>query len=230
MKTSRLLSLPTELRLRIYEYALTAPDNAIGLYFSYQTNRVKPDLGLGLLRTCRQIYHEARDVLYTKNTILIVSSSRETRLPPHALRELRHLFVMVNYGFLSDAFEAENVDSRMLRAMTKLQRLRLCVFDQFHFGRDGWGTMLPSLVESVPAGCEIRFGLQRDVEKEFVYSYFGRSADEKTVTGEVERCDLEEAMARIEALKGAKSGWNALPSDQAGSRAVDELDEGPRTW
>ncbi|KAJ9668377.1 hypothetical protein H2201_001425 [Coniosporium apollinis] len=137
---------------------------------------------------------------------------------------------MVNYGFLSDVFEAENVDPRFLRAMTKLQNLRLCVFDQFHFGRDGWGTMLPSLVESVPASCKICFGLRRGVEKEFVYSYLGKSADEKTVTGEVERCDLEEAMERIEATKGAKSGLIGLPSNQAGSGSVDELDEGPRTW
>lgn len=67
----RLLDLPAELRMRIYEYALTAPDNAIRIYYSFQKCRVNPGLGLPLLRTCRQVYNEARDVLYQENTVLV---------------------------------------------------------------------------------------------------------------------------------------------------------------
>ncbi|EKG15235.1 hypothetical protein MPH_07569 [Macrophomina phaseolina MS6] len=70
-KPFRLLDLPAELRLRVYEHALTAPDRIIRIYYSYQRDRIRPRLALALLRTCRQVYAEARDVLYQENTVFV---------------------------------------------------------------------------------------------------------------------------------------------------------------
>ena len=57
--------------MRIYECALTAPHNALRIYYSFYTNRQPHNLGLSLLRACRQIHREARDVLYQANTVLV---------------------------------------------------------------------------------------------------------------------------------------------------------------
>lgn len=62
------LSLPPEIRLQIYKYTLIC------------NNQIKPERRRGrgdstiaapLLRTCKQIYHEAAPVLYSGNTFLI---------------------------------------------------------------------------------------------------------------------------------------------------------------
>lgn len=77
----RLLDLPAELRLRIYEHALTAPDHAIRIYYSYQRNRVNPNLALALLRTCRQVYSETQNIPYQQNAVYVHA---HVRAQPHA--------------------------------------------------------------------------------------------------------------------------------------------------
>lgn len=80
---SRLLSLPAELRLRIYQEALTAPDAAIRMYFSFQRNhRVQPRLGLGLLRTCRQIHAECQEVVVKENAVFAYADVMRAPRPP----------------------------------------------------------------------------------------------------------------------------------------------------
>ncbi|KAF2250778.1 hypothetical protein BU26DRAFT_503406 [Trematosphaeria pertusa] len=61
------LHLPAELRIAIYEAALIAPCEVNASFHV----RYSPIQGAALLRTCKQIYHEARAILYEKNTFRI---------------------------------------------------------------------------------------------------------------------------------------------------------------
>lgn len=67
---SALLSLPAELRNRIYEYALTVEslDGEVSIRKRAPAESSRPS-ALALLQTCRQIYREARGVFYHENAL-----------------------------------------------------------------------------------------------------------------------------------------------------------------
>ncbi|RYO34910.1 hypothetical protein AA0113_g560 [Alternaria arborescens] len=62
--------LPPELRLHIYTHLLVAPTSIKGPVARHET---KYDLHTAVLRTNKQIYHEARSVFFGKNTFYITS-------------------------------------------------------------------------------------------------------------------------------------------------------------
>lgn len=238
---SRFLNLPTELRLLIYIYALTGPDNVIGIYFSFQTNHVKPNLSLNLVRTCKRIYHEAHDILYTKNTILISVGRQETRLPPHVLGNLRHIFILLKSTvYWQDECLVDNIDFSKIQAMTKLQNLRICVIDiALTTTRpiECWTSVLSAFIENVPAGCEILFGTDTRAERAFAYSSMRtlvkkccEQCETEPLPWEFEGHQYEEAMKRVKAVKGAKSGHFDLSADQAEFQSAAQSNDGPRVW
>lgn len=132
-KPSLLLSLPAELRLRIYSFAL-APTGSIYLHrTSNKRYAVTPStISPALLATNRQINYEASGVLYTENTVHIAVDGNDTswpaineaRLPQPVLQKLEHLCVLLdctallwgNYG---------SVDLDAFTALTGLRTLRL---------------------------------------------------------------------------------------------------------
>ncbi|KAF2139191.1 uncharacterized protein K452DRAFT_200644, partial [Aplosporella prunicola CBS 121167] len=132
-----LLDLPAELRMRVYECALTAPDNAIRIYYSFHSNRHPHNLGLSLLRTCRQIHQEAHDVLYQANTVLVHADCYRSaspaigslQLPPYALARLRSVFVVLDTSISVD-FDYTQTDFRPFQGMVRLQRLRMAVVER----------------------------------------------------------------------------------------------------
>lgn len=73
VSASPLDRIPQEIRLRIFKYALKACDEIIDVTIpSHDRVRAHPNpvLGVGLLRTCHQYYHEARPYLYHKKKLL----------------------------------------------------------------------------------------------------------------------------------------------------------------
>lgn len=62
------LSLCPEIRQRIYHFTLTTPEITISTFFTNLNDAVLSQDPFALLRTCRQIYTEARLVFYTANT------------------------------------------------------------------------------------------------------------------------------------------------------------------
>jgi hypothetical protein len=62
--TSKLLSIPPELRQKIYVYALTSPNG----YFSIPFVRTGSRDNLALLLTCGQVYDEAKNICFQQNS------------------------------------------------------------------------------------------------------------------------------------------------------------------
>ena len=100
---SLLLSLPLEVRLRIYEYLFTCQPQVfvsnLKPMLSYPKYLVEADLTSAILRTCRQIHNEASPILYSGN-IFVLDYPKRTfewldRIGSVNLRSIRHLRVFV---------------------------------------------------------------------------------------------------------------------------------------
>lgn len=132
-KPSLLLSLPAELRLRIYSFAL-APTGSIYLHrTSTKRYAVTPStISPALLATCRQINYEASGVLYTENVVHIAVDGHDTswpaineaRLPQFVLQKLEHLCVLLDCTSVLWA-KYGTVDLEAFTALTELRTLRL---------------------------------------------------------------------------------------------------------
>lgn len=132
-KPSLLLSLPAELRLRIYSFAL-APTGSIYLHrTSTKRYAVTPSsISPALLATNRQINYEASGVLYTENTVHIAIDGHDTswpaineaRLPQPVLQKLEHMCVLLDCTALLWG-QYGSVDLEAFTALTELRTLRL---------------------------------------------------------------------------------------------------------
>ncbi|GAB7326894.1 hypothetical protein MBLNU13_g10813t1 [Cladosporium sp. NU13] len=132
-KPSLLLSLPAELRLRIYSFAL-APTGSIYLHrTSNKRYAVTPsNISPALLATNRQINYEASGVLYTENVVHIAVDGHDTswpaineaRLPQPVLQKLEHLCVLLDCTALLWG-RYGSVDLDAFTALTELRTLRL---------------------------------------------------------------------------------------------------------
>jgi hypothetical protein len=138
VQTSRLFELPPELRLQIYEHAL-APYGVLCLsqYSPFTTPTVTP----ALLATCKQIYNEADDIIYTCNEVCIELqiqrdnwySILKKRIPQKIFKRLQHLCVILN---CTDTLfrRIENyidLDLAPFKALASLKTLRIAmIFDK----------------------------------------------------------------------------------------------------
>jgi len=132
-KPSLLLSLPAELRLRIYSFAL-APTGSIYLHrTSTKRYAVTPStISPALLTPTRQINYEASGVLYTENTVHIAVDGHDTswpaineaRLPQPVLQKLEHLCVLLDCTSVLWG-QYGSVDLDAFTALTELRTLRL---------------------------------------------------------------------------------------------------------
>jgi hypothetical protein len=132
-KPSLLLSLPAELRLRIYSFAL-APTGSIYLHrTSTKRYAVTPStISPALLATNRQINYEASGVLYTENTVHIAVDGHDTswpaineaRLPQPVLQKLEYLCVLLDCTSVLWG-QYGSVDLEAFTALTELRTLRL---------------------------------------------------------------------------------------------------------
>jgi hypothetical protein len=130
---SRLLSLPAELRLRIYSFAL-APTGTIYLHRTpSKRHAVTPSsITPALLATNHQIHSEATGVLYVENTVHVAVDAHDTawpaineaRLPQRVLQRIEHLCVLLDCSaVLWRGYGA--VDFGAFTALTALKTLRL---------------------------------------------------------------------------------------------------------
>ncbi|KAH6625640.1 hypothetical protein C7974DRAFT_204211 [Boeremia exigua] len=106
-----ILALPTELRLRIAEYALEQRPAAgipyMGSRLQEHENEYRPSQNLALLLVCRQFNTDFAQLAYNKTRFVLWDHERGThlqQLPPHILRDIRKL------AFLLGAHEIQSWD------------------------------------------------------------------------------------------------------------------------
>jgi hypothetical protein len=131
MTTTRLLTLPPEIRLRVYEDVLSP---GVLWLTRNATKRfaIEPRISPPILATCRQIHYEAKNLIYTDNEITFTIDAHDTfapvinesRLPQHALEKLQHVCIIVDCTATIQA-SLEDVDFTSLEALVSLRTLRL---------------------------------------------------------------------------------------------------------
>lgn len=135
------LLLPPELRNRIYEFALV-PSSYVCITALRSVNSKKPDLGVHLLRACRQINKEGADVLYSKTNFYFRSfrwglafdtftlSQALGRLGSDTVRLIRHFTLTVRVHHGNDRLRTTiepNVDWNGIQHMTNLKFLQIFI-------------------------------------------------------------------------------------------------------
>ncbi|KAK7551457.1 hypothetical protein BKA81DRAFT_429244 [Phyllosticta paracitricarpa] len=246
---SRLLALPAELRLRIFAEALTARDGAIRLYFSFQPREARraPGLGLGLLRTCRQVHEECGELVYWENWVCGVADCFRpsaapaigySQLPPTSLHNLHSLFLILDATTaLESSLESVPSPSSLssfapFSAMRSLRRLRVAVVVRRRFvqGTQWWKALLGRVIERVPASCCLMWGVEEGnaVQRGYVDAFLrtpGGAAVSGIVLEEVGSEVLMRAAAYAEVEQGALNGKEEVLWVEA------EVEDGDvRTW
>ncbi|KAI7364758.1 hypothetical protein KC354_g5433 [Hortaea werneckii] len=239
----RLWDLPSELRLRIYEYAL-APTQHLHLSRT-QTKpfSVTPATTPQLLTACRQIHREASPILLDQNEICIAVDAHDAaspvipshRLPPPVLQRIRHLSVILdctNYFNLSYS----DTDLSPFSSLISLRTLRLAmVYRRNHATQVLAPLHIPSLrefnlvaqvLERIPAATEVVFGteegsLQREIVREVIER---RKGGIRGVYVEAPERDLRDAAVGVKRLvRGCKSARPTATIDTAASERNETL-------
>ncbi|GAB7351719.1 hypothetical protein MBLNU459_g2307t1 [Dothideomycetes sp. NU459] len=188
---TRFFDLPVELRLRIYHFAL-APEGYIG----FMNGGLSPPR-LDILRTCRQIYEEAGDTIFTSNyfcchgTIPNMSGSlneRYLRLPP----KIKQLYLVLSTRPMSLKFntvvdEYANIATRLLD-FTALQSVRFALYDRNRQVGQQIPPAIYKLRDSIEArGVHVEFGSSSIWEKRFINYQLGS----RVLKGEIDRDSIE---------------------------------------
>ncbi|KAK3070107.1 hypothetical protein LTR53_011027 [Teratosphaeriaceae sp. CCFEE 6253] len=222
----RLFDLPSELRLRIYEYALASC--GILCLSSTPSKRcaVTPVITPALLRTCRRAYHEADGMLLSDNEITITVNAHDTcwptisekRLSQSVLRKIQKLCVILD---CTDYFNASyaDVDFSAFTHLISLRTLRIAMVFRKHYPTQTLAPLhLPQLkefnvvaqiLERVPASTTLYFGTDRGtLQHEIVRSSNGMRSVYRDRQGTLEEAPAEdlEAAARgvVDLVRGCK--------------------------
>ena len=219
----RLLDLPPEIRLHVYRYIL-APTGTISLRSDglHHHLRVVPgNIKPGILRTCRTVYHEAKDILYHNNTVCLTVETQfcNTNMihPMHMsgsglakLKSVLLFFDTVNADAMTiDMYS--NTNWRQIQAMTGLQKATISVIEHSSHSQHRQ-SLMRHVVERLPASCNIRYttssaaeedhlnDLKERIEKAKFHSRPG--ATFQIADGQ----ELKQAAAEYLDRQGAKSG------------------------
>lgn len=222
----RLFDLPSELRLRIFEYAL-APREALLLTTTAQKRKaVIPSITPALLRTSHQVYQEASEVLLDQNEVTIVVNAHdvcwptisENRLPQDVLRRLRHLCVILE---CTDYFNAgyADVDFEPFEALTSLQSIRIAMIYRRSSPRQSLPSMhiahlreynvVAQILERIPASTQLLFATEPvTVQHQAARAIMGRRAVYRSGADEEASAVALEAAANgvPDLVRGCKSG------------------------
>lgn len=176
-KFTRFFDLPAELRLRIYEYVL-APEGSIG----FMNGGLSPPR-LDLLRTCRQIYKEANDIVYMFNSFCchgpipnITGSINERYL--YLPIRIKRLFLVISVHPMGLKFN--NVDDEYANIATRLegfpalQSVRFALYDRNREVGQAIPQALYKLRDAlVLRGVHVTFGSDTVWEKRFITYQLG---------------------------------------------------------
>lgn len=192
--TCKLLALPAELRLRIYEYAL-APTGTLCLTATKSKRyATAPVLAPRLLCTCRQIYTEAQDILLLQNRVCFSIDAHDTawpvvsekRLPQHVLEQIEHAAIILDAA--TTFYSAyRNIDWNALTALTALKTLQISIVWQRSVSDTASASwldfydLLEEVLQRIPASTKIMYGTKPDsAERDLLQTVAARRQQGRT--------------------------------------------------
>ncbi|KAK5735212.1 hypothetical protein LTR17_008380 [Elasticomyces elasticus] len=226
----RFLDLPAELRVWVYR-ELLAPVGQVGSSefhlggYAHQ-NISTSSLSPAILRTSRQIHHEAKDIPYDENTIFVSADLfyrsscllAKFQMSPAALPRFTSAVFLVQ-DWQRDAgrpigYDYGTVDWRPLQAMTGLKRFSIVCLNNLNkpANLNERTALMRQIIERLPAKCTVEFGAQDDEGKRWVNSVLEKTNSSSTAKYysvdcyEVESKILQECASEALAVQGCKSG------------------------
>ncbi|KAF2769030.1 hypothetical protein EJ03DRAFT_109166 [Teratosphaeria nubilosa] len=232
----RLMDLPPELRCCVYR-ELFSPTGYIDIRSGMVETRafheehlitgLSPiNLTPALLRTCRLIYKEAKDIIYEVNMFYVNSQlvygstmnlSMISQVPQAMLPRLKSIMLAVdavgtNYSFLKNPFHCDWRDLQHLTALKAIRIVILFNLDRAIDVEECSKRLLEQILDRVPASATIIFGAREGPEQDHVEAYKRSIAQSErgkhygyapfAVGGQV----LERAAEGLYANQGCKSG------------------------
>lgn len=225
----RFMDLPAELRLWVYESALT-PTGHISLRSCahHMPAGVHPQIATPLFCASKVVRKEAEGLLM-ENTIIVNGclefgsrpAIHRSQLPDHILPLVKSLVIVVDFTKIVQT--ARVADWRVAQGLTGLKKLRICGIatkDPGNHLSEWLATHLHIILERVPADCSISFGQESGgteveahvldmVEKIKAGGPHVMASTPVIDTYAVEGAMLESAWMAIESdvVRGCKSGF-----------------------
>ncbi|KAK4497214.1 hypothetical protein PRZ48_011664 [Zasmidium cellare] len=229
----RFLDLPAEMRNNVYR-ELMVPGHISFDYCSYSHGHDPRDRATvirqttcktQILATCRQIYDEAKDILF-ENCVCVTGGTLEgmypvipqSLLPDRILSKLTSMTISMVHtkSARSVRKDIQKLNWRQFQQMTGLKNLRISIIEREDQAGDPTDKkfMIEQIVERVPKDCEIAFESSAGFEDDFAQSIIEqldaekkrhpevRFGDAYEVDGELLGTLAEEFMGR----QGCKSG------------------------
>ncbi|KAK4900840.1 hypothetical protein LTR27_002022 [Elasticomyces elasticus] len=226
----RFLDLPAELRVWVYR-ELLAPVGQVSfsevhLRDHAHQNPLTASLSPAILRTSRQIHHEAKDIPYDENTIFICADLfyesswllAKCQMSPAALQRFTSTVLLVQ-DWQRDSGrpliqDYSKVDWRPLQAMTRLKRFSIVCFNNLKkpANLEERTALMKQIIERLPTKCTVEFGAQNDAGKKWVSSVLEQTNSSSAAKYyevecyEVESKILQECASEALAVQGCKSG------------------------
>lgn len=121
MERATLISLPTEVRLQIAEYALEQPEGAgehHAMTLGQSARNYRASDNLAILLVCRQFYQDFADIALQETTFRLDPKNMDTKVHEQPVERLRHLRKLVVASGWSSAtlwreFPFDNKDVRL---------------------------------------------------------------------------------------------------------------------
>ncbi|PPJ57692.1 hypothetical protein CBER1_00164 [Cercospora berteroae] len=183
----RFMDLPAELRNRVY-VELLAPTGFILLSRLETPSGCKPSRELlvesgselEILRVSKDIYKEAKSILYRENTVCVAAAIEvstypciDTRLLPNSkLPLLASVTLVVDFRADGEQNNAwiDRVHWQQLQKLTTLKHLRICFVESARLQDEHSHKklMLKNILERIPADCQLTFESEEIPEIDFV--------------------------------------------------------------
>ncbi|KAK3657813.1 hypothetical protein LTR56_002192 [Elasticomyces elasticus] len=226
----RFLDLPAELRVWVYR-ELLAPVGQVSFSeihlrdHAHQTSNTV-SLSPAILRTSRQIHHEAKDIPYDENTIFICADLfyesswllAKCQMSPAALQRFTSTVLLVQ-DWQRDSGrpliqDYSKVDWRPLQTMTGLKCFSIVCFNNMKkpVNLEERTALMRQIIERLPAKCTVEFGAQNDAGKRWVSSVLEQTNSSSAAKYydvdcyEVDSKILQECASEALAVQGCKSG------------------------
>ncbi|MCJ1341136.1 hypothetical protein MMC09_006432 [Bachmanniomyces sp. S44760] len=177
----RLLDLPRELRVIVYEFALTSSDKSL-IFFRDCIGklRLEASLSVSLFQTNSQVYTEAREILYNLITVMLAADIHQTvspaidedGLPRHAQPRIKHACVIFD-ACDSYQFWYSDVDFSPFQRMTALRTLRISIMKprDYQVSSNDWTGLLTFVRMTIPANCVVSFNCAGLADDKFLQKF-----------------------------------------------------------